>query len=106
NELLIAVWFRDHRYLRRDVQKNLHCHVRMELQPLARAFLPREVSPCRHAGFLFETFRYGRNQCDILPPAQLKSFDTWRETVPGHFVFAVKASRFITHMKKLKSPRR
>jgi len=34
-----------------------------------------------------------------------KTFDSWRETVPAQFVFAVKASRFITHMKKLKAPR-
>jgi len=30
------------------------------------------------------------------------SFDNWRETTPAKFLFAVKASRFITHMKKLK----
>ncbi len=34
-----------------------------------------------------------------------KAFDSWRETVPNDFVFAVKASRFITHMKKLKAPK-
>lgn len=34
-----------------------------------------------------------------------KSFDTWRETVPNDFVFAVKASRFTTHIKKLKAPK-
>ncbi|MCG6942332.1 MAG: DUF72 domain-containing protein [Thiohalocapsa sp.] len=28
----------------------------------------------------------------------------WRETVPPGFVFATKASRYITHMKKLKDP--
>lgn len=28
----------------------------------------------------------------------------WRETVPDGFTFAVKASRFMTHMKKLKDP--
>ncbi len=28
----------------------------------------------------------------------------WRETVPEGFEFAVKASRYITHMKKLKDP--
>jgi len=28
----------------------------------------------------------------------------WRDTVPDGFVFAVKASRYITHMKKLKDP--
>jgi uncharacterized protein YecE (DUF72 family) len=32
------------------------------------------------------------------------AFDTWRETTPKNFLFAVKGSRFITHMKKLKDP--
>ena len=35
----------------------------------------------------------------------IKSFRTWRDTVPKDFVFAVKGSRFITHMKKLKAPK-
>jgi uncharacterized protein YecE (DUF72 family) len=30
----------------------------------------------------------------------------WRAAVPASFVFSVKASRFITHMKKLKGPTR
>jgi uncharacterized protein YecE (DUF72 family) len=34
-----------------------------------------------------------------------KAFASWRETVPDNFVFAVKGSRFITHMKKLKAPK-
>jgi len=34
-----------------------------------------------------------------------KTLKTWRETVPRKFTFAVKASRFITHMKKLKAPK-
>lgn len=33
-----------------------------------------------------------------------ETFVNWRESVPEDFVFAVKASRFITHMKKLKDP--
>ena len=37
-----------------------------------------------------------------LPTA--KTFDNWRESSPPGFVYAVKASRFITHMKKLKDP--
>ena len=35
-----------------------------------------------------------------------KMLKAWHDTVPGDFVFAVKASRFITHMKKLKAPAR
>jgi uncharacterized protein YecE (DUF72 family) len=37
-----------------------------------------------------------------LPPAS--AFDSWRDATPENFVFAVKASRFITHNKKLKDP--
>jgi len=37
-----------------------------------------------------------------LPSEQ--TLDRWRETVPKAFRFAVKASRYITHMKKLKDP--
>ena len=38
-----------------------------------------------------------------LPTA--KTFDNWKEKSPRSFRFAVKASRFITHMKKLKDPK-
>jgi len=34
-----------------------------------------------------------------------KAMADWRDTVPAGFIFAVKASRYITHMKKLKEPR-
>jgi len=37
-----------------------------------------------------------------LPSAH--AFDSWREATPANFVFAVKASRFITHNKKFKDP--
>jgi uncharacterized protein YecE (DUF72 family) len=33
-----------------------------------------------------------------------RTFENWRDQVPVGFVFSVKASRFITHMKKLKDP--
>ena len=33
-----------------------------------------------------------------------RTLTAWRETVPEGFRFAVKASRYITHMKKLKDP--
>ncbi|MGV3539277.1 MAG: DUF72 domain-containing protein [Rufibacter sp.] len=37
-----------------------------------------------------------------LPTAEM--FAVWRASVPDDFLFAVKASRYITHMKKLKEP--
>ena len=33
-----------------------------------------------------------------------KVFDNWRKATPEHFLFVVKANRFITHMKKLNEP--
>src|SRR5438093_1364899 len=38
----------------------------------------------------------------MLPAA--KTFESWRDNSPEGFVYAVKASRFLTHMKKLKDP--
>ncbi len=35
---------------------------------------------------------------------EVGTVETWRETADEGFVFAVKASRYITHMKKLKDP--
>lgn len=32
------------------------------------------------------------------------AFENWRQSTPVDFVFAVKASRFLTHQKKLKDP--
>src|SRR6185436_8408772 len=37
-----------------------------------------------------------------LPSAN--TFDNWRDSSPPGFLFAVKGSRFTTHMKKLKDP--
>jgi len=39
-----------------------------------------------------------------LPSEQ--ALETWRDTAPPGFIFAVKASRFITHLKKLQDPER
>lgn len=39
------------------------------------------------------------NSFYMLPAA--KTFENWRNATPAKFVFAVKASRFFTHMKKL-----
>jgi uncharacterized protein YecE (DUF72 family) len=33
-----------------------------------------------------------------------KALTDWRNSVPAGFIFAIKGSRFITHMKKLKDP--
>ncbi len=67
-------------------------------------FYPQDLPP---AGFLkFYARRFGtveiNNTFYRLP--EEKALSAWRETVPADFIFAVKASRFITHIKKLIDP--
>ncbi|RKY41754.1 MAG: DUF72 domain-containing protein, partial [Candidatus Makaraimicrobium thalassicum] len=37
---------------------------------------------------------------------ELSTFERWRDQASPGFIYAVKANRFITHMKKLKDPKR
>jgi uncharacterized protein YecE (DUF72 family) len=67
-------------------------------------FYPAGTKP---AGFLAHYLQHFRsveinNSFYRLPTADTLS--DWRESTPHDFLFAVKASRFITHMKKLKDP--
>jgi uncharacterized protein YecE (DUF72 family) len=35
---------------------------------------------------------------------EVETFDRWRATVPGDFIMAVKASRYLTHIRRLRDP--
>jgi uncharacterized protein YecE (DUF72 family) len=67
-------------------------------------FYPPKLPAREHLGFYAQHFRtveinYSYYQ---LPPRT--TFEAWRATAPDGFLFAVKASRYLTHMKKLKEP--
>jgi uncharacterized protein YecE (DUF72 family) len=62
--------------------------------------LPADRRLAHYAGRLRSTEI--NNSFYHLPSAQ--TLDHWRAAVPDGFVFAAKASRYITHMKKLKDP--
>jgi uncharacterized protein YecE (DUF72 family) len=67
-------------------------------------FYPAELPTSRwfaHYALTFDTVEIN-NTFYRLPDAS--TFAKWREQAPSHFVYAVKASRFLTHMKKLKDP--
>ena len=67
-------------------------------------FYPKELPTSAWLSFyarLFNTVELN-NSFYHLPLAT--AFDSWRDTTPARFLFAVKGSRFITHMKKLKDP--
>ena len=67
-------------------------------------FYPAELPQTRwfaHYALFFDTVEIN-NSFYRLPEAT--TFAKWRQQAPRHFVYAVKASRFLTHMKKLKDP--
>lgn len=67
-------------------------------------FYPRELGPAEWFQFYarrFDTVEIN-NTFYKLPDEQV--FAGWREQAPDGFLYAVKASRFLTHMKKLKDP--
>ena len=76
----------------------------MALWPLAGALLSGKDAGggiLGHYQKFFHTVEIN-NSFYQLPPK--KTFETWRQSVPRGFLFAVKGSRYITHMKKLKDP--
>jgi uncharacterized protein YecE (DUF72 family) len=54
-----------------------------------------------HYGRHFDTVEVNNSFYRLPEPGV---FDSWRTRAPSGFIFAVKASRFLTHMKKLKDP--
>src|SRR5688572_28372366 len=67
-------------------------------------FYPAELPQTRwfaHYALSFDTVEINHSFYR-LPPAE--TFTKWREQAPRRFIYAVKASRFLTHMKKLKDP--
>lgn len=67
-------------------------------------FYPTTISPDEMLEFYarnFDTVELN-NSFYCLPTEA--AFDNWRRSTPADFVFAVKASRFLTHQKKLKDP--
>src|SRR5215216_4943454 len=54
-----------------------------------------------HYAVEFDTVEINNSFYRLPPPA---TFAKWRERAPKRFLYAVKASRFLPHMKKLKDP--
>ena len=67
-------------------------------------FYPSALSAADWLSFYAERFASVEINATFYRLPSDESLDTWRESVPADFRFAVKASRYITHMKKLKDP--
>ena len=62
----------------------------------------RQKEELAYAASQFPTIEINGTFYSLKKPAD---FELWREVTPRGFVFAVKGSRFITHMKQLREPR-
>lgn len=76
----------------------------MELQALRGPVYPSDV-PARlwfeHYAARFDTVEINNSFYRLPEPA---TFAAWRERAPADFLYAIKASRFLTHLKRLKEP--
>ena len=67
-------------------------------------FYPPEMTPRRWFAYyadIFDTVEINNSFYRLPSP---EAFEEWARQAPPGFVYAVKASRYLTHMKKLKDP--
>lgn len=67
-------------------------------------FYPDDMAAEDYLGFYAERFDAVEVNHSFYRLPAASAVAAWRETVPSTFRFAVKASRYLTHMKKLKDP--
>jgi uncharacterized protein YecE (DUF72 family) len=68
-------------------------------------FYPEDLKPNQWLKYytgLFKTVELNSPFYHLLPK---KTFENWKKQVPKGFLFSVKGSRYITHVKRLKEPR-
>jgi uncharacterized protein YecE (DUF72 family) len=64
-------------------------------------FYPEELPSSKWFPYYFEHFRTVELNASFYRLPQKKTWSNWQATAPQGFCFAVKASRFLTHIKRL-----
>jgi uncharacterized protein YecE (DUF72 family) len=67
-------------------------------------YYPADAKDAEQLGYYLKDFATVELNNSFYRLPGKKTFEIWKKAVPAGFVFAVKASRFITHNKKLKDP--
>jgi uncharacterized protein YecE (DUF72 family) len=68
-------------------------------------FYPRELRPGERLAFYARTFDTVELDVTFYRMPTASALRSWRDSVPAGFTFAVKASRFLTHIRRLRDPR-
>ncbi len=69
-------------------------------------FYPKDAKPKELIELYTKTFSTVEINNTFYRLPERSTFDAWFHSVPEHFIFSVKASRYITHVKKLKEGRK
>ena len=68
-------------------------------------YYPRGLARLRWLEFYAQTFSTVELNVTFYRMPKATAFEGWRDAVPEDFRFAVKASRYLTHVRRLKDPR-
>lgn len=68
------------------------------------SFYPQKMPASRMLAYYYEKFDTVEVNNSFYCLPRKPSLAIWRDSTPDNFCFAVKGSRFLTHMKKLKDP--
>jgi uncharacterized protein YecE (DUF72 family) len=69
------------------------------------AFYPQDLPDGAFLEYYADHFGTAEINNSFYRLPEKKTLVRWRDAVPEYFVFSLKASRYLTHMKKLKDPR-
>ncbi len=67
-------------------------------------FYPEEIPERKWLGYYTNQFETVELNSSFYHLPKEKTVAGWRENTPGNFLFSCKASRYITHIKKLRDP--
>jgi uncharacterized protein YecE (DUF72 family) len=68
----------------------------------AASFYPKEIPAKRQLEYYVTQFPTVEINASFYRLPQESSFKTWQDTAPANFLYAVKGSRAVTHLKRLK----
>ena len=66
-------------------------------------FYPQDLPPRKYLKYLSKYFKTTEVNYSFYHLPKPSTFENWYRETPDYFVFAVKVSRFITHIKRLKN---
>ncbi len=68
-------------------------------------FYPEDLRQKNWLGFYADKLKTVEINNSFYRLPDKKTFKSWKDNTPKNFIFSVKGSRYITHMKKLKEPK-